>query len=161
VVQSPRAAAAATEKESKIMREAMMNDTVQVHYTGTFEDGTRFDSSEGRDPIQLQIGGGQVIPGFENALLGMKEGDTKNVTLAPDQAYGPHQPQLVQDVPRTDIPAEIELEVGTMLQAQDPQGNPVRLTVTDIADDTVTLDANHPLAGRELTFELTLVGFVG
>ena len=143
------------------MRQAAMGDTVRVHYVGTLADGTEFDSSAGRDPMELTIGSGQVIPGFENALVGMAEGDTKNVTLEPDDAYGPQVPQLVHVVERARLPAEIELEVGKVLQASDPSGNQIHLHVVELSDEDVTLDANHPLAGMALTFELQLVGFVG
>jgi peptidylprolyl isomerase len=143
------------------MRQVTNGDTVRVHYTGTFDDGSQFDSSAGREPIEVTIGTGQVIPGFENALVGMAEGDAKSVTLEPEHAYGDSDDRLVQVVERTRIPAEIDLDVGGVLQASDSAGNPMRLTVVEFDDDSVTLDANHPLAGKTLTFELQLVGFVG
>ena len=143
------------------MRQATIGDTVRVHYTGTLDDGTEFDSSAGRDPLEVQIGSGQIIPGLEDALVGMAEGDAKSVTLEPDAAYGPHDPQFIQVVERSRIPAEITMEVGTLLQATDSSGNQMRLQVVDFNDQEVTLDANHPLAGKALTFALTLVGFVG
>jgi peptidylprolyl isomerase len=143
------------------MRQATTGDTVRVHYTGTLADGTEFDSSSERDPIEVTIGSGQVIPGFEDALVGMTTGDKKSVTLDPDDAYGPHNPQLVQIVERDRIPAEIDLDVGTALQASDASGNQIRLVVVDLSDENVTLDANHPLAGKALTFDLKLVDFVG
>ena len=142
------------------MRQVSTGDTVRVHYTGTLADGTEFDSSVGREPIEFVIGSGQVIPGFENALVGMAEGDKKNVTLEPSDAYGPHDPQLIQIVERTRIPAEVELDVGTVLQASDPGGNHVHLTVVELSDENATLDANHPLAGKALIFELELVELV-
>ena len=142
------------------MRQATTGDTVKVHYTGTLDDGTQFDSSGGRPPLEVTIGSGQVIPGFEEALVGMAEGETKNVTVEPEGAYGPHHDQLVQTVERERIPSEIELEVGTLLQATDASGNQIRLQVVDFGDDTVTLDGNHPLAGKPLTFQVQLVGFV-
>lgn len=142
------------------MRQATTGDIVRVHYTGTLDDGSQFDTSVGRTPIEVRIGSGQVIPGFEEALVGMTEGDTKSVTLDPGQAYGPHHDQLVHVVERERIPPEIDLEVGTVLQAADAGGNQLRLQVVDLADDTVTVDANHPLAGKALTFELELVEFV-
>ena len=143
------------------MRQVTNGDTVRVHYTGTFADGSQFDSSVGRDPIEVTIGTGQVIPGFENALVGMAEGDAKSVTVEPEHAYGDPDDRLVQVVERTRIPADINLDVGDVLQASDSAGNPMRLTVVEFDDDSVTLDANHPLAGKALTFDLQLVGFVG
>lgn len=143
------------------MRQAEAGDTIQVHYTGTLADGTEFDSSRERGPLQVTIGAGQVIPGFDDALVGMAEGDTKNVTIEPEQAYGPHDPQLVQKVERERIPAEVDVSVGAQLQATDTNGNVMRLVVLESDDDSVTVDANHFLAGQPLTFELTLVGFVG
>ena len=143
------------------MKQAASGDTVRVHYTGTLADGSQFDSSVGREPFELTIGSGQVIPGFEDALVGMAAGDTRSVTLEPNDAYGPHDPQLLHVVERARVPADVDLSVGTVLQASDPGGNPVRLLVVELSDDNVTLDANHPLAGKALTFELQLVEFVG
>jgi len=143
------------------MKQAANGDTVRVHYTGTFDDGSQFDSSAGRDPIEVTIGTGQVIPGFENALVGMAEGDAKSVTLEPEHAYGGSDDRLVHVVERTRIPTDINLVEGSVLQASDAAGNEMRLTVVEFDDDSVTLDANHPLAGKALTFELQLVGFVG
>lgn len=142
-------------------KQAANGDTVRVHYTGTLTDGTEFDSSVGRDPIELTLGGGMVIPGFEDALLGMTPGDSKSVTIAPVEAYGPHDASLVQVVERERIPAEIDLDVGTGLQTSDGSGNTIRLTVVAVDDDNVTVDANHPLAGKDLTFDLELVEVVG
>lgn len=142
------------------MRQVTNGDTVRVHYRGTLDDGSEFDSSAGRGPIELTVGGGQVIPGFEDALMGMAEGETKNVTLPPEEAYGHPDPALIHVVNRDRIPGEIALEVGTVLQAADASGHTVRLTVVEVGDSDVTLDANHPLVGKALTFELELVAFV-
>ncbi|WP_275098157.1 FKBP-type peptidyl-prolyl cis-trans isomerase [Sedimenticola hydrogenitrophicus] len=131
--------------------------TVKVHYTGILDDGTQFDSSAGREPLEFTLGEGQVIPGFEQALAEMEEGESRTVHIPPDQAYGEHQPELVQQVDRAQIPAEIELAVGVQLQAQGPEGQVFRLVVTELAESSVTLDGNHPLAGKALTFELELV----
>ena len=141
-------------------KQAAPGDTVRVHYTGTFADGTQFDSSVGRDPIQLTLGAGMVIPGFENALVGMAEGDTKSVTLEPMDAYGPHDARLVQKVERDRIPSEIDVQVGTGLQTSDDNGNTINLMVIGVEDEAVTVDANHPLAGRDLRFDLELVEVV-
>jgi len=143
------------------MRQATTGDTVSVHYTGKLSDGAVFDSSAERGPIELTIGEKQVITGFENALAGMEEGETKTVTLEPQEAYGAHDPNLVHVVERTRLPEDIELSIGAELQATTPDGNRMRLAVTDFDNDNVKLDANHPLAGRTLIFEMTLVRFVG
>jgi FKBP-type peptidyl-prolyl cis-trans isomerase 2 len=119
-----------------------------------------FDSSAERGPIELTIGEKQVIAGFENALAGMEEGETKTVTLEPQEAYGAHDPNLVHVVERTRLPEDIELSIGAELQATAPDGNQMRLAVTEFDNDNVKLDANHPLAGRTLIFEMTLVRFV-
>lgn len=142
------------------MRQAATGDTVRVHYVGTLADGTEFDSSTQGEPIEITLGGGQLIAGFESALLGMTEGDKKNVTLEPDDAYGPRHDQLVRVVGREQIPAEIDLKIGTALQTSDASGKSVRLLVVELDEKTVTLDANHPLAGKSLTFGLELVEFV-
>ena len=149
------------------MRQATTGDTVRVHYTGTFDNGTEFDSSAEREPIKITIGSGQFFPGLESAVVGMAEGDTKRVTLEPENAFGSRNPQLIHNVERGRIPAEIDLEIGAVLQARgdtqvgDDTDDPIRLMVVDISDKDVTLDANHPLAGEAVTFELMLVEFVG
>ncbi len=146
---------------SKDMRQATSGDSVRVHYTGTLDDGTEFESSAEREPIKLTIGSGQFFPELESALVGMAEGDTKSVTLGPDNAYGRHDPQLIQSVGRDGIPAEIKLEIGTVLEAKNENGDLTPVKVVEISDENITFDANHPLAGEALTFELTLVDFVG
>lgn len=142
------------------MAEAKRGDTVRVHYTGTLTDGTEFDSSRDRDPLEFKLGEGSVIPGFEKAIEGMAEGDTQKVTLASGEAYGEHDQRLVHSVERTRVPSEVELEVGTRLQAVGPNNETVALTVTALDAETVTLDANHPLAGKALEFEIELVEIV-
>jgi peptidylprolyl isomerase len=138
------------------MQSAKSGDTVRVHYTGKLDDGSVFDSSEGRDPLEFQLGGGQVIPGFEQAVEGMSPGDERSVTIAADEAYGPRRDELVLVVPRTELPAEMQPELGQQLQlSQD--GQSFIVTVADVNESEIILDANHPLAGEELTFELQLV----
>ncbi len=130
--------------------------TVKVHYKGTLNDGTVFDSSEGRDPIEFEIGTGTVIPGFESAVAGMDIEETKSVVIPSTEAYGDMNEDMVGAVPRTSLPDDIEPEVGMVLSMQSPDGEmPVRIIEMD--EENLTLDANHPLAGQELTFELTLV----
>ncbi|MBR9843415.1 MAG: peptidylprolyl isomerase [Rhodobacteraceae bacterium] len=139
------------------MTAAKSGDTVRIHYTGTLSDGSVFDSSEGRDPLEFTLGSGQVIPGFDTGVTGMIVGDKKTIEIACDDAYGPVHEDARQDVPRAQIPAEIPLEVGIQLQMQSPTGQVVPVTVVAITEEAVTLDANHPLAGKDLTFALELV----
>lgn len=139
------------------MSQAQSGQTVKVHYRGTLGSGAEFDSSADREPLEVMLGSGQVIPGFEQALIGMATGDTKTVTIVSGDAYGPHRPELVQEVERSSIPADIPLEMGTILTATDQDGGTLALTVVEMSDDAVRLDANHPLAGEDLTFELELM----
>ena len=139
------------------MTQATQGDHVKVHYTGTLRDGAQFDSSRDRQPLELEIGKGQVIPGFEAAIVGMASGDQKTVTIPFADAYGPRQDALIRDFPRREIPDHIELEKGLVLTAQGPDGRTVRFTVRDFDDTSVTLDGNHPLAGEDLTFEIEVV----
>jgi peptidylprolyl isomerase len=142
------------------MSAAKSGDTVRIHYTGTLEDGTQFDSSEGRDPLQFAVGSGQVIPGFENAVEGMAVGDKKSVTIQPEQAYGQRHDQLVQEVPKEQLPDGLTPAVGMELQAKDQSGQVMRLSVTAIGDESITVDGNHPLAGETLNFDIELVEIV-
>ncbi len=140
------------------MTEAKSGDTVQLHYKGTLDDGSVFDSSEGRDPLEFTVGSGQIIPGLDREIAGMKVGDEKTVRIEPEDAYGPSDPAARQTVPRATIPANIPLEVGLQLQAQTENGQTMSVTVVEISDDEVVMDANHPLAGKALTFEIQLTG---
>ncbi|MDH3392840.1 MAG: peptidylprolyl isomerase [Desulfobulbaceae bacterium] len=139
------------------MAQAKAGDTVHVHYTGRLTDGTVFDTSDGRDPLKFTVGEGQVIPGFDNAILEMTVGDKKTVEIPVDQAYGPTQDDLVMPVPRNQFPPDITPEVGQQLQVGSPSGELMVVTVTDVKEDIVTLDANPPLAGEDLTFDIELV----
>lgn len=139
------------------MTAAQQGNTVKVHYTGKLEDGSVFDSSLQRDPLEFKIGEGQIIPGFEKAVVGMETGQNKTVQIEPDDGYGPRHEEMVQVVDRSQIPSNISLEIGAQLQANHPEGGPIILTVTDLTEADVTLDANHPLAGRNLTFEIEVV----
>lgn len=138
------------------MTQAHTGDTVRVHYTGKLGDGEVFDSSRDRDPLEFTLGGGQVIAGFDDAVTGMKPGDEKTVTIPAEQAYGPRRDEMVGEVPRAQFPPNIEPQVGQQLQMQQNGQNFV-VTVADVSDEVVRLDANHPLAGKDLTFELELV----
>lgn len=139
------------------MTQAATGNTVLFHYTGTLEDGRVFESSDGRDPLRVTLGEGEVIRGVDQALSGMEPGDAKTVTIPTDDAYGPRRPELVHEVERAQVPPHVSLEVGNLLEGTDPNGKRLHLTVVDLDDATVTLDANHPLAGQDLTFELKLV----
>ncbi|MGK7954038.1 MAG: peptidylprolyl isomerase [Crocosphaera sp.] len=139
------------------MTQAKLGDTVKVNYTGKLQDGTVFDSSVNRDPLQFSLGEGQVIAGFEEAVVGMSPGDSKSVTIPSEQAYGPYQDELVIVVDEKQMPSDVSVEVGQQLQMRHSSGQAVPVTVTNITDDKVTLDANHPLAGKDLTFEIELV----
>ncbi|MBW1740581.1 MAG: peptidylprolyl isomerase [Deltaproteobacteria bacterium] len=142
------------------MAQARNGDTVKVHYTGKFEDGAVFDSSSNRDPMQFVIGEGRLIPGFEKAIVGMSPGESKSVTLLPEEAYGPHHEQMVQVIDRKQVPSNLKLEVGQQLEVRRPDGQITLLMVTDVSDSSVTLDANHPLAGKNLIFDIELVEIV-
>ena len=139
------------------MTQVKTGDIVHIHYTGTLNDGTTFDSSEGREPLTFEVGSGQIIPGLDSAIPGMTVGDKKTVNVACDDAYGQMNPAMRQDVPRADIPAEIPLEVGSRLQMQTQDGQVIPVTVAAVEEESVTLDANHPLAGEDLTFNIELV----
>lgn len=139
------------------MAQAQNGDTVKIHYTGTLDDGTVFDTSNGRDPLEFTLGEGQVIPGFEEAVLGMEVKEEKTFTIDCKQAYGPYNQEMVINVQRNQFPPDITPEVGQQLQLKQPQGQVVLVTVTNLTEDTVTMDANHPLAGKDLTFNVQLV----
>jgi len=139
------------------MTQAKSGDTVRLHYTGTFKDGEVFDSSDGRDPLEFMIGSGQIIPGLDAAIPGMAVGDKKTVEVPAVDAYGPIDPGNRQPVPRGEIPDDIPLDLGTQLQLQTPEGQVVMVSIVEVTEDTVVLDANHPLAGRDLTFAIELV----
>lgn len=141
------------------MAEAKNGDTVRIHYTGTLDDGSVFDSSEGAEPLEFTLGSGQVIPGFEQAVEGMQPGDKKEVTIPSDEAYGAHNDEWVLVVDRENFPEHIEPEAGQQLELSQ-NGQSFVVTVTEVSDASVTLDANHPLAGKDLTFELELVEIV-
>ena len=132
-------------------------DTVKVHYMGKLDDGTVFDSSEGRDPLQFTVGEGQVVPGFEEAVIGMELGESKTVKIPADKAYGPHDREKVGIIDRSQFPADMELEVGQELTVRPPSGEMITATVIDVSETSVTVDANHHLAGKDLTFEIELV----
>lgn len=139
------------------MKKAKEGDVVKVHYTGKLNDGNVFDSSKDREPLQFQLGKGQMIPGFEKAVLGMAVGDNTTATLPPTEAYGEARQDLIFPINKTDIPAEMKVEVGMPLQAQTDNGQAVQVTVKEIKANEIILDANHFLAGKELIFDIELL----
>jgi len=142
------------------MTQAKNGDTVKVHYTGKLADETVFDSSVNRDPLQFKIGDGQIIPGFEKIVIGMDTGEKKVTTIVSDQAYGPHRKDMVFSVDRDKFPPNIQPEVGQQLQMPQADDQKIVVTVTKVSESNVTLDANHPLAGKDLTFEIQLVEII-
>ncbi len=136
---------------------AKKGDKVKIHYTGTLEDGTTFDSSEGRDPLEFTIGSGQVIVGFDEAVTGMKTTEKKTVTIPADKAYGQHNAEMVITTPRDQVPSDIKPEVGQQLQMAGPNDQPIVVRITKVTEEHILLDANPPLAGKDLTFAIELV----
>ena len=142
------------------MSEAKTGDKVKVHYSGKLADGTQFDTSANQEPLEFTVGAGEVIAGCEEAVVGMNPGDTKTATINADEAYGDYDDELILEVERDQFPPEITPEVGQRLQLHQPDGEVFGAVVTAVDDQTVTLDANHPLAGQDLTFEIELVEIV-
>lgn len=139
------------------MVQARPGDQVKVHYTGRLTDGTEFDSSVNREPLVFTLGEGQMIPGFEQAVLGMALGESKTTTIQADEAYGPHHPERMMAVERHHLPPDLQPEIGQHLHMRRQDGSEVTVVVAAITETEVTLDANHPLAGHDLIFEITLV----
>ncbi len=142
------------------MAKAKDGDTLRVHYTGRLEDGTTFDTSRGGDPLEFTLGGGQIIPGFERGVAGMEPGEVRQITIAPEDAYGEHNPDMVVRVERSQLPDDLDPQVGEQLEMRQGEHTFV-VTVIDSDDDSITLDGNHPLAGKTLNFEIELVEIVG
>jgi FKBP-type peptidyl-prolyl cis-trans isomerase 2 len=132
-------------------------DTIQVHYTGKFEDGKEFDSSLNRQPLQFEVGAGRVIKGFEDAVIGLQAGEKKTVTVSAEDAYGSFDENLLIEIPKKNVPEGVNPEVGMRLQLVNQQGQAAHVVVTEILDKTVRLDANHPLAGKTLVFDLEVL----
>ncbi|MAN58607.1 MAG: peptidylprolyl isomerase [Flavobacteriaceae bacterium] len=139
------------------MSKVKANDTVRVHYTGKLDNGQVFDSSLERDPLEIKLGEGRLIPGFENGLIDMQVNEKKTVTIPKEEAYGEVQEELFQPIPKENLPQEIAPQVGMGLMAQNPDGSERQLRVAEVNDDHIVVDANHPLAGKDLTFDLQLV----
>jgi peptidylprolyl isomerase len=139
---------------------AKHGDKVKVHYTGKYEDGKVFDSSLDREPIDVELGAAQVIKGFEDALVGMEKGEKKKITLPPDQGYGHYDPALLIEIPNTNIPENVTPKVGMKLSLRDNKGQSALVTVKEIGNESIKLDANHPLAGKTLVFDIELLSIV-
>lgn len=143
------------------MATAKSGDTVRVHYTGRLDDGTVFDSSREREPLEFTVGSGNVISGFERAVEGMEVGEAREARIEADDAYGERRDDLVLDLPKEQVPDDMDIATGMRLELRQPDGQAVPVTVAEVGEESVTLDANHPLAGQPLTFELELVGIEG
>lgn len=132
-------------------------DTVSVHYTGTLASGEVFDSSVERDPLKFTLGKGQLIPGFEHAIMGLSVGEKATTSIPSLDAYGEHNPEMVIEVPMNQLPPELDAQVGMQLQLNQPEGQAIPVQITQIEGETVTIDANHPLAGKDLNFDIEVV----
>jgi len=139
------------------MSQVKQNDTVKVHYTGKLTDGQVFDTSEGKDPIEFTLGKGQLIPGFEKGLIDMKLKEKKTITIPKEEAYGEPREDLVQEVEKSQLPEDIKPEVGMGLVSKTPDGREMNLVVAEVKDETIVVDGNHPLAGKDLVFDLEVV----
>lgn len=139
------------------MSVAKIGDKVKVHYTGKLNDGTVFDSSVDKDPLEFQLGEGQMIAGFEKAVTGMEPGDSVTANIPSEEAYGERKTEMMVEVPKAEVPANIDPQVGQQLAIQQADGNSLPVVVTVVEEDKIVLDANHPLAGKDLTFEIKLV----
>jgi FKBP-type peptidyl-prolyl cis-trans isomerase 2 len=142
------------------MTQAKNGDTVKVHYTGTLDDGTEFDTSLDRTPLEFTIGAGQLIPGFEEAVIGMIPGESKTTKIPSDQAYGPYHEEMVLVVERDRFPAQFDPQIGEEYEIRQPDDQTVGVRVTEISNSSITLDANHPLAGENLIFDIQLLEIV-
>jgi peptidylprolyl isomerase len=142
------------------MATAKKGDTVKIHYTGKLDDGTVFDTSAQREPLQFTVGKSKIIAGFEDAVVGMNVGESKNIHIPSEQAYGAHRPDMVISVDRKELPPDLKPVIGQQLQVSQDENNTLVVSVTALTDTHVTLDANHPLAGKNLVFDITLVDIV-
>ena len=141
------------------MAKVKKGDKVKAHYRGTLDDGTEFDNSAGGDPIEFEVGSGALIPGFESAVVGMEAGEKKTFTLSVDEAYGPRRDELLLTVPRDEVPSDLDAAVGESLVLE-RNGQEMQVIVKNVSDTGLTLDANHPLAGRDLIFEIEMLEIV-
>jgi len=142
------------------MQQVKSGDKIKVHYHGRLTNGETFDKSEGREPLEFEVGSGMVIKGFDDGVTGMAVGDKKTINIPADEAYGPKNPDMIIDMPKDRFPQEMELEVGMPLSMSDGQGQQFQVVVAEVKEDAVILDANHPLAGEDLIFDLELVEII-
>ncbi len=147
-------------QQNKATAKAKDGDRIKVHYTGKLKDESIFDSSQGGEPLEVTLGAGQVLPGFENAMLGMRVGDSKTFDIEAEEAYGPYREELLVKIDKKQLPDDFHLEAGQQLVLRQTEGPPISVMVADVSGEFVTLDANHPLAGEALTFEVQLVEIV-
>jgi peptidylprolyl isomerase len=148
-------------KEGIDMVQTKSGDRVKIHYTGKLEDGTIFADSKKGEPLEFTLGAGQVIPGVDEAVHGMEPGQSKKVTIPSDKAYGPRREELTQDIPKDQLPEEMQPQVGQRMRVDQPNGEPMIVSITAVSDSNITIDANHPLAGKDLDFELELLEVFG
>ncbi len=148
-------------KTTNTMQQVKSGDKIKVHYHGRLTSGETFDKSEGRDPLEFEVGSGMVIKGFDDGVTGMAIGEKKTINIPFNEAYGPKNPDMIIDMPKDRFPQDMELEVGMPLAMSDGQGNQHQVVIVEIKEDVVILDANHPLAGQDLIFDLELVEIVG
>jgi FKBP-type peptidyl-prolyl cis-trans isomerase 2 len=142
------------------MQTVKSGDTVKVHYHGKLTDGTTFDSSEGREPLEFEVGSGMVIKGFDDGVTGMQAGEKKTINIPVDEAYGPVNEDMLVEFPRSNFPPEMNPEIGMQLNMTSGDGQVIPVVITEVQDDIISLDANHPLAGHDLVFDLELVEIV-
>ena len=142
------------------MNQVTVNSTVKVHYTGKLADGEVFDTSDGKEPIEFTLGQGQLIPGFEKGLIEMKLNEKKTINMTKDDAYGEVNETLIQEVKKTDLPQDMEPKVGMGLVSKSPDGQEINLMVVEVKEETIVIDGNHPLAGRDLIFDLEVVEII-
>ena len=139
------------------MNQVTVNSKVKVHYTGKLANGEVFDTSDGKEPIEFTLGQGQLIPGFEKGLIDMKLNEKKTINMTKDDAYGEVNETLIQEVKKTDLPQDMEPKVGMGLVSKSPDGQEINLMVVEVKEETIVIDGNHPLAGRDLVFDLEVV----
>ena len=142
------------------MNIAEFGDIVKVHYTGKMNNGEVFDTSDGKEPLEFQIGSGMVIEGFEEGIIGMKSGEKKSVNIPKEKGYGEYNPEYIIEVDRNNLPPDLNPIVGMGLEMSNPEGHPINVIITNVSDNSITLDANFFLAGKDLVFDLELVGIL-
>ena len=143
------------------MQQVKSGDKIKVHYHGRLTNGETFDKSEGREPLEFEVGSGMVIKGFDDGVTGMTVGDKKTINIPADEAYGPKNPDMIIDMPKDRFPKDMEIEVGMPLSMSDGQGQQFQVVVAEVQEEVIILDANHPLAGEDLIFDLELVEIIG